>query len=448
MEPAQNTFGAAYAIGAVYLFFLFSHASEFIDTRGTLHLVVLAAFAASIAALSCGMIPSTLASKPGMALSAFTALLILSIPFSSWKGNSFHNFMDVWWKSYVALILCGALIFSVRQMRKSLFVLAIGTIGIIYFSFKATKMNDDGRLSVEYGSLGNSNDLGSALLVGLPFLVYVVMDKKRAALIRVFFLGLVGLLMSVLLKTGSRSGLLVLGAMAVFVFFRADAKTKLILVVLCGMAAVAVPLVAGKTLMNRYRTMFETEVTSSMSEDTASAVLSSQARRQLFYNGIELTLRHPIFGVGLANFRDQSADLMIAKGDAPLWFTCHDIYLLISSETGVIGFLLYAATILFSIGTLLRIGKAAKLDPEMAELGSMSATLFMAFVAFIGSGIFSTNAYAVEMPLLAGLTIALDRIAKPLLASSEARRLEKFRQSIPTRPSRHAAAAAAALALR
>lgn len=268
------------------------------------------------------------------------------------------------------------------------------------------------------------------------------------AVMRLFFLSVIGVLMYVLLKTGSRSGLLVLAAMAGIVFVQADAKKKVALLVLCGTAGVIIPLVAGKSLMSRYMTMFKTEVTASMSEDTASAVLSSQARRQLFYNGIEITLRHPVFGVGLGNFRDQSANLMIAKGMAPLWFTCHDIYLLVSSETGVLGIALYVATILFSLGSLIRTGKAAKLDPDLRELKNMSSTLFMSFIAFLGCGLFSTNAYAAEMPLLVGLTIALDRVAKPLLASSEARRLEEFRHSIPTQPSRHAAAAAASLALR
>ena len=55
-QPTQNTFGLAYAIGAAYLFFLFSHASEFIDTTGRLHMVVILAFAAAIAAFTSGKI--------------------------------------------------------------------------------------------------------------------------------------------------------------------------------------------------------------------------------------------------------------------------------------------------------------------------------------------------------------------------------------------------------
>ena len=276
-----NANGAAYAIGAVYLFFLFSHATEFIDTHGRFHLVVFAAIGAMIAAVQGGKLPSVLTSKAGICLSLFTMFLILSIPFSSWKGGSFHSFMDSWSKSYIAFFLVGGLIFTIQQMRKSLFLLGLGTLGTIYFSFKATKMNEDGRMSVEYGSLGNSNDLAGALLMGLPFLLYVLFDKKRAAILRLICLPLACVLMLVVFKTGSRSGLITIVVMVLLFFLRATAGNKLKMVIVCAVGAAVLPLVAGSTLMARYKTMFKTDIDANMSEDVASAVQSTQARRQL-----------------------------------------------------------------------------------------------------------------------------------------------------------------------
>ncbi len=444
----ENTFAAAYGIGVVYLFFLFSHASEFIDTTGRLHMVVFVALLAAIAAIASGKIPSLFESKAGLTLSLFTVFLILSIPFSSWKGGSFHSFLDSWWKSYIAFFLVGSLIFTAQQMRKSLFVLGLGTIGIIYFSFKATKMNDDGRLSVEYGSLGNSNDLAGALLMGLPFLLYVVLDKKRSALIRLIFSGLTCVLLLVVFKTGSRSGLIAMAVMAALVFFKTSAGNKLKIVVVCAVAAAILPLVAGNALMARYKTMFQTSVTAGMSDDVASAVESTQARRQLIYNAIELTLRHPVFGVGLGNFSNQSAELEISKGHQPLWFTSHDIYLLVSSETGVVGIVLYMATIIFTFASLVRIERAAKREAGLEDLANMAFCILMGLVAFASSGVFSTNAYTAQLPLLAGLAAALDRIARPILVQAEARRLEHFRQSIPVKPSKYAQVATSAFSVR
>ena len=168
----------------------------------------------------------------------------------------------------------------------------------------------------------------------------------------------------------------------------------------------------------------------------------------MVYNAIELTLRHPIFGVGLGNFSNQSAELEMSRGHQALWFTSHDIYLLVSSETGVVGIVFYLATILFTLGTLIRIGRAAKREGGLEEIEDMAACLFMALAAFITSGIFSTNAYTAQLPLLAGLTVAFDRITKPILAAAQEKRLSQFRQAIPVKPSKYAASASAALALR
>ena len=447
VQPATE-FGAAYAIGAAYLFLAFSHATEFIDVTGRLHLVVFIAFFGAIAALSAGQIPKSFSSKAGMALTIFTVFLVLGIPFSSWKGGSFRSLVDIWSKSYIAFFLVSSLIFTMKQMRKSLFLLAMGTIGIVYFAFKATKMNEDGRLSVEYGSLGNSNDLAGSLLIGLPFLMYVLLDKKRSALIRLLCLGILGILLVVVFKTGSRSGVLALIFMAFVMFLKASAGSKLKIVVVALVVGAVFPMVAGKTLMARYKTMFTTTVSSDMSDDAASAVYSSQARRQLVYNAIELTLRHPIFGVGLGNFANQSADLEISKGNQPLWFTSHDIYLLVSSETGVVGIVLYLATIFFTFSTLIRIERAARKEPELADLQEMAYCLLLSTIAFTAGGLFSTNAYTTQLPLLAGLTVALDRVSGPVLHAIQERRLVQFRESIPVAPSRHASAARSALSFR
>ena len=447
-SAAVNSFGAAYAVGAVYLFLLFSHATEFIDTSGRLHLVVLTAAAALIAAFSAGQLPATLSSKPGICLTLFTMFLVVGIPFSAWKGNSLANFLNMWWKSYLSFFFVASLIFTVDQMRKSLFLLGASTFGIAYFSFKAMKVWSDGRISVEYGSLGNSNDLAGALLVSLPFVLYVVVDKRRAMLIRLAFVALIFVMLYLVFKTGSRSSVLALGFMALLVFFKTNAQNKFKILVVTGVMACIFPLVAGKVLMDRYKTMFSTEKTSEMTDDAASAVESTQARRQLMYNAVELTIRNPIFGVGLGNFRDQSANLEISKGRKPLWFTSHDIYLLVSAETGVPGIALYLATMIVSFATMIRIERAAKLTQELRELANMAFCIFMALVVFAACGIFSTNAYNVELPLLAALTAALDRISKPVLAAAEVRRIEQFRQSIPVRPSKFASSAAAALSVR
>ncbi len=448
MAAQQNSFAAASLIGTTYLFFLFSHAIEFIDTMGRFHLIVMLAMVAAVAAFSAGKIPKAFTSAPGICLTFFTAFLLLGIPFSSWKGGSFRAFADSWWKSYLTFFLVSSLVFTLHQLRRCLFILGIASVGILYFAFKSSRIYEDGRLSVEYGSLGNSNDLAGALLLCLPFVMYIILDKRRAAVFRIAFIGIAGVLMMMVVKTGSRSSLLVVAAMAIIVFFQVSAANKLKIFVCCALAVCTSPLFVSKDLMARYATTFSSGITSGMSDSEASAVMSTNARKQLVKNAVILTVKHPIFGVGMGNFSFQSAELEIAKGGVPLWYTCHDIYLLVSSETGVVGILCYLATLFFTARILLRLRKASKNAPELDGLSQMAFCLLMALFAFASCGLFGTNAYNMQMPAIAGLAVALDRIAAPLLKVAEERRMAQFRSAIPVAPSRFAGAAAAALSVR
>ncbi len=444
----QNSLAAASLVGTTYLFFLFSHAIEFIDTTGRLHLIALLALVATLAAISAGKIPKAFTSAPGICLTVFTAFLILGIPFSSWKGGSFAAFLDTWWKSYLTFFLVSSLIFTLHQLRRSLFILGIASVGILYLAIKSARTYEDGRMSVEYGSLGNSNDLAGALLLCLPFVMYIVLDRKRTAIFRLGFLGIAGLLLVTVVKTGSRSSLIVVAGMAVIMFFQVSAANKLKVLICCGLVAATFPFFVSKDLMSRYATTFSSGDTSGMSDSAASAVMSTNARKELVRNAITLTLRNPVFGVGLGNFSFRSADLEIAKGNLPLWYTCHDIFLLVSSETGVVGFLFYVATLFFTGRILIRLRKASKNVPELDGVPQMAYCILMALLAFASCGLFGTNAYNMQMPAIAGLAVALDRIAQPLIASAEERRMAQFRSSIPVAPSRFAGAAASALSFR
>ena len=400
------------------------------------------------AAITAGQLQKVFVSAPGICLTLFTLTLILGIPFSSWKGGSLKVFTETWWKSYLTFFLVSGLIFTVGQMRRALFVLAVASVGILYFAIKASRSYDDGRMSVEYGSLGNSNDLAGAILLCLPFVAFVILDSKRAAVIRLGFVGIFGMLMVTVMKTGSRTSIFVIPLMVAMIFFRASAANKAKLLVATMVLLCLIPFVVPKDLLTRYKTTFVSDVSSNMSESAASAVNSTNARKQLVRNAIALTFRHPIFGVGMGNFSFQSAELDVARGSAPLWYTCHDIYLLVSSETGLAGFLFFIATIICSGRILLRVDKTARDVPGLEGVSQMAFCLLISLTAYAACGVFNTNAYNMLMPALAGLAVGLDQITKPLLVRAEQLRMEQFRQAIPVAPSRYAGAAAAAVSFR
>ncbi|MCU1258519.1 MAG: O-antigen polymerase [Bryobacterales bacterium] len=409
--------GPSFAVGAVVMFFLFSHASEFIDITGRLHLVLIVASVGFLALIAAGTIPKILVSPPARYLTLLTGWLIFSLPFSSWRGGSFSNLAGIWLKSYIVFFLVAGLIFTIEQCRKSIFWLAIATASVIYYTFRSGVNNaGDDRLSLTYGTLGNSNDLAGSLLMGVPFLVYVVMDKRRNPFARMVCVGLTFVLLAVVLRTGSRGALIAIAALVVVVFLKANPVRKFLILILCVVMALAFPVMVPKTVIARFSTILKTNTNDVGGfADRVSAVESTNARRELMLQALRLTRKHPLFGVGLGNFANQSAELSIAKGEVPMWFTCHNIFLLVLSETGIPGFLLYMAVIVVCYKSLFSLQRQARNVPELQEVGRIAFCIAVSLTAFLACGIFSTSAYTFPLPLLAGLTAALVRVSKPLL---------------------------------
>lgn len=426
---------AASLLGSLYVFFLFSHASEFIDSTGHLRLVAIVAILATFAALLGGKLLDSISSTTGISLSLFTILLIVGIPFSVWKGGSFKAFADLWWKSYVTFCIVSALTFSIGQMRRLYLVLASASVGIVYLSIKAGKA-DEGRLSLEYGSLGNANDLASALLICLPFVTYVILDKSRNALVRLAFVGIAVMILLTVTKTGSRASLLVLGGMALLMFFKAGIANKAKILACSALLIAVLPLFVSKELITRYATTFSASYADASPDTAVSAIQSTQARKELMRNAVILTFRHPVFGVGLGNFYMQSSNLEVEQGNPPLWFTCHNVFLLVSSETGLPGLLCFITAIGSSIITLLKIQRATKNVAALAEVSAMCFCLTMSLFAYVATGLFNTNAYGMQMPALAGLTVAMYRVTKPIIIKADEQRLNAFRLAIPIQPSK------------
>ena len=72
----------------------------------------------------------------------------------------------------------------------------------------------------------------------------------------------------------------------------------------------------------------------------------------------------------------------------------------------------------------------------------MGFALRLALIAFTGTSIFASNAYAYYFPMLAGLCVAVDRASAELFAA------QKLAGSNPAPPAQHSAAVPAAKANR
>ncbi|MGI8991377.1 MAG: O-antigen ligase family protein [Bryobacteraceae bacterium] len=406
-----------FAILLPCLLLIHSRASEFIDADGKFHVVMLLCLVAGLAVLVTGGVFRALASRAGIWLTTFTVWLIVAVPFSSWRGGSFSSLTDAWLKSYAMFLIAAGLIFSFSQCRKTIFTLAIATAIIVAIALKGGLENaQDSRLAMSYGTLGNANDLAGQLMMGLPFCLYVAFEKNRALLIRIFFIAVSAVLLIVIFKTGSRGGLLTLIAIGAMFFWRISVSNKLKFgVILICMASVT-PALLPHDVRERYTTIFSgRQVT--MDAVTNSAVESAEARQLLLVYSLELTRQHPVFGVGLEQFANAAWDLAVERKDPSVYHPVHNIFALIASENGIPALIFYSSALFVSFRTLLSLRKASRTHPSLEHISNLAFCLLLSLTSFTLCGMFNTNAYTSQFPILAGLIAALAYTARPEIAA-------------------------------
>ncbi|MDQ6708798.1 MAG: O-antigen ligase family protein, partial [Acidobacteriota bacterium] len=408
-----------FAILLPCLLLIHSRASEFIDADGKFHLVMILCLVAGFAVLATGGVFRALASRPGIWLSAFTIWLIVALPFSSWRGGSFSGLTDAWLKSYAMFLITAGLIFSFSQCRKTIFTLAIATAIIVGIALKGGLENaEDSRLAMSYGTLGNANDLAGQLMMGLPFCLYVAFEKNRALLIRIFFFAVSAVLLIVIFKTGSRGGLLTLIAIAAMFFWKISMSGKLKFGVVFICIAAITPALLPHDVRERYTTIYSGRQTVAVDAITNSAMESTEARRMLLIYSLELTLQHPVFGVGLEQFANAAWDLAIARKEPGAYHPVHNIFALIASETGIPALIFYLLGLFASFRILIALRKASKPYPSLDHISTLAFCLIISLTSFTLCGMFNTNAYTSQFPILAGLIAALAYTARPEIAAA------------------------------
>lgn len=414
-DPFQKL---AFAVLWLYVFLLLSRFSEFVDRTNVLHLVFTIGIAAAIAALVTGGVYRAISSRVGIWLCAFTAWLTFELPFSSWRGGSFHGLVDTWLKSFATFVLVAGLLFTVSQVRTIALSCSLATLFIVAVTLHSgVEAVADNRLSFETGTLGNANDLAAQLVLGLPFLIYFLLSKKQNILYRVIALISIPPLLYVVLKTGSRGALLAIGLLSIVYFWKMPGIQKSFFAVMLIVGIAAAPFLLPENVKERYKTMISRAPAETLSASAASALESEEARRTLLIHSFQLTAAHPIFGVGLGQFADASSLLSISEGKAAMWHPAHSFLLLILAETGIPGLLLYSAALWVCFSSLIKLRKASKNNPALAHIYDLSFCLLMVLFGFSVCSMFTTNAYTFHFPMIAGLIAAFTRSAKAEVAA-------------------------------
>lgn len=393
---------------SLYIFLAYSRVLDF--RFGTLHIPF---FLMCLLALCVGLSGRSLAgfhSMPGKLLLAFTGWATLGIPFSVWRTGAMLGVRAWLISMFLYAVMCGV-IMSFGQLRYAVQSMALGVVGLSLLAMTLGTTRE-GRLFLAQGKMANPNDMAQIFLIALPFMAFSVrvggMPTKVLSVVGSFAL------FYSLVQTGSRGAFLGFLFLAVAVFVHVSLKGK----ILVSLATIAVLVAAiafvPRNIVRRYVT-FADEMEGPVSVTEGTAIGSLQDRRRLLIDSVKLTLRHPIFGVGMDQFEvaeDENAKESLLH--LP-WHQTHNSFTQVSSETGIPGFLLYYGAFGYCIwisGRASRFAKA-RIHPEWRNISLLSFCLRASLMTYAVSCLFLGTAYQLVFPTLAGLTVAMASTIEP-----------------------------------
>jgi O-antigen ligase len=135
---------------------------------------------------------------------------------------------------------------------------------------------------------------------------------------------------------------------------------------------------------------------------------SAEARQELFWRSVEVTKRHPLFGVGPGNFVELSGS----------WHVTHNSFTEMSSEGGVPAFALYVL-ILWSGFKNLRASK--RIAWGSTELSLLARALHASLAGYLVGSLFLSVSYQFFPYFLVAYTSVLFQIAKESASHSKER---------------------------
>lgn len=339
-------------------------------------------------------------------LLAFFLVLMVSHVFNGWIGGALEQFEKF------APVLLAFVVFANGLDRRSriLTVMAVFALSATVLAIHGIDQQRSGigwtgvELSqgtrIQYvGIFNDPNDLGMLFVACVPMAAYLGSRGGWMGLRRLFWMAVAGILVYGVYLTDSRGSLLaLLMVMGVYIWQRRGVFVAGLL----GCMAVGVLL----ALPSRFNEI-----------DVEEA--SAQGRVDSWYEGLQMFQSHPLFGVGPDMYSDYHH------------LTAHNSYVLVLAETGIIGFTLWLAFVIYCfrmmwagsrpLGELAwentsapeadgdaetALAELDALEAGIAEGRAIAMTLLLSLVGFFTSAFFLSRSYVVVLYLLAALVVA------------------------------------------
>jgi len=370
---------------SVFLFLLLGRICDFY--LSTLHVPLIVSLIALFLAVLGGRFLMAIRSPISLIMLGLTFWMVIGTPFSVWRGGSVEV-LQGWLKSYVSFLLIIAVVQTVEDGHKILRTFALSTLCVAILAlFHSTTVEN--RLLLTSGLYAGPNEVANAAVLGVITWGYMASQPRISVIPRILYVGLALFVGALLPRTGSRGGLITLGVIVLAWLLRLKPAMRIAAtagcVALTMIALISVP----SDVRVRFLGMFSKNLTVSSDQEAGqllTARASSEERMRLLIDSIIVTLKNPLFGVGLGNFGVRRNEMMLEAGATRGSYQgTHNTFTQISSEAGIPALILF----LLSIGFCWRdIRKTEKFfsgseDPESVGIRRTAFVLRLLLLSYV-----------------------------------------------------------------
>jgi O-antigen ligase len=335
----------------------------------------------------------------------FFLIMIVGIPFAYHRRVAFEGVFEGYVANMLFFVLLVFQVTSLQRLKSLVWVICLCTLMYSVFGgLLQTEYVGGGRLQLA-GQMFDPNDTAFLLVSLFPLSLYVVRFEK-GLLKRLVAVGAVFGAIAIILQTGSRGGIIGFGAvLLILLLTKAGAIGKSYKWLIVAML-VSTLLFYGDTIdVERYLTL--TDLSSDYN------VSSKGGRLDLWEAAIDLSIANPVTGVGVNCYPWAHFLSRTATGESYLVFhTVHNSYLLISAETGLIGFGIFMFIIVRSLFTFIRVSRI-HVQPEAreaSEIRALGGVMLIGFGGLLVTGLFLSQGYSIFFTLYFALAAAIGRL--------------------------------------
>jgi len=332
---------------------------------------------------------------------------LLSVIFAGSRDLAWNEFTFVFIKAVMIFVVMVNVVRTERRLR-SLILLAISVGCVISVDalnkFRLGQFDQGDELGRVVGNIGgmfgNQNDMALHLVTMIPIVVALLLITPNI-LKKIIYLGCVLLMLAGNFVTFSRGAFLGLIAGVAALVWKLGRNNRAL-----GLAIVFIAFTAALVLVpGRYGSRIASILQPSGDE-------SAFTRKQLLFDSLYVSARHPLFGVGMGNSRN-----MLTRGQVS-----HNAYTQVASEMGLAALAIYVMFILIPLKSLRRIERTPSLSRVDQRSRYLAVGLQASIICYMVSSFFLSVAYQWNIYFLVGYAVCFRRI-------HEARAIETEREA-------------------